>query len=72
MKSVQAVYGIVNSGEGADGVAVDSERVGSEPVGKEEGGGCESVLVWSGGLSEVFSSKPLDLSWQKITAQCST
>ena len=37
-----------------------------------DGGGCECVLVWNGGLSKVFSSKPLDLAWQRITSRCST
>ena len=62
MESVHAVYSTGSTRVGKDG----------EEVGSEVSGGCEFVLVWNGGLSEVFSSKPLDLSWQKISSRCST
>ena len=41
-------------------------------VRNETGGVGEGTLVWNNGLSESFSSKPLDLVWQRITACCST
>ena len=69
MKTVQALYCPVG-GEAVNGEAVKGEA--GDGVRNETGGVGVGTLVWNNGLSESFSSKPLDLVWQRITACCST